>query len=62
MFVLLTVSLSELGIELGRIVVTILDKMQKIEFCVNFDHINSPANKQSNTYTLKRINSDDSLP
>ena len=34
----------------------------EIEFCVNFDHINSPADKLSNTYTLKRINSDDSLP
>ena len=39
-----------------------LARCTEIEFCVNFDHINSLADKLSNTYTLKRINSDDSLP
>ena len=38
-----------------------LARCTEIEFCVNFDHIHSPLDKLSNTYTLKRINSDDSL-
>ena len=37
-----------------------LARCTEIKFCINFDHINLPA-ELSNTYTLKRINSDDSL-
>ena len=32
-----------------------LARCTEIEFCVNFDHINSPADKLSNTYNLKEL-------